>query len=162
MFIQITLCAWQANSKNSTGCVRLNINLLKPTRIEFAENPAPSLSLCGTRRPRARCPLFVRLRRAHRLPISAIKGQSSHSFATSCPLPCRQAAACSTPSINCTSNSAAPGAAQPVSPLRCSAEPALRIRMQISMNDIANSRRLLVSRHLSATHPARLRQELRR
>ncbi len=33
------------NSKNSTGCVRLDINLLKPTRIEFAENPAPSLSL---------------------------------------------------------------------------------------------------------------------
>ena len=45
MYIHITLCAWQANSKNSTGCVRLDINLLKPTRIEFAENPAPSLSL---------------------------------------------------------------------------------------------------------------------
>ena len=45
MFILITRSAWQANSKNSTGCVRLDINLLKPTRIEFAENPAPSLSL---------------------------------------------------------------------------------------------------------------------
>ncbi len=45
MYIHITWSAWQANSKNSTGCVRLNINLLKPTRIEFAVNPAPSLSL---------------------------------------------------------------------------------------------------------------------
>jgi hypothetical protein len=45
MYIHITWSAWQANSKNSTGCVRLDINLLKPTRIEFADNPAPSLSL---------------------------------------------------------------------------------------------------------------------
>ncbi len=47
MYIHITRSAWQANSKNSTCCVRLDINLLKPTRIEFAEtrNPAPSLSL---------------------------------------------------------------------------------------------------------------------
>ena len=45
MYIHITRSAWQADSKNSTGCVRLDINLLKPTRIEFAETPAPSLSL---------------------------------------------------------------------------------------------------------------------
>jgi hypothetical protein len=45
MYIHITCSAWQADSKNSTGGVRLDINLLKPTRIEFAENPAPSLSL---------------------------------------------------------------------------------------------------------------------
>jgi len=45
MYIHITCSAWQANSKNSTGRVRLDINLLKPTRIEFAANPAPSLSL---------------------------------------------------------------------------------------------------------------------
>ncbi len=45
MNIYLTWCAWQANSKKSTGCVRLDINLLKPTRIEFAEDPAPSLSL---------------------------------------------------------------------------------------------------------------------
>ena len=44
-YIHITCSALQANSKNSTGCVRLDINLLKPTRIEFAENPAPSVSL---------------------------------------------------------------------------------------------------------------------
>ena len=30
----------QANSKNSAGCVRLDINLLKPSRIEFAEDPS--------------------------------------------------------------------------------------------------------------------------
>ncbi len=45
MHIHITWSAWQANSKNSTGCVLLHINLLKPTRIKFAVNPAPSLSL---------------------------------------------------------------------------------------------------------------------
>ncbi len=45
LYIHITWSAWQANSKNSTGSVHLKINLLKPTRIEFAENPAPSISL---------------------------------------------------------------------------------------------------------------------
>ncbi len=46
MYIHITWSAWQANSKNlSTGCVCLYINLLKQTQLEFAENPAPSLSL---------------------------------------------------------------------------------------------------------------------
>ena len=35
----------QANSKNSAGCVRLDINLLKPSRIEFVQDPSPSLSL---------------------------------------------------------------------------------------------------------------------
>ena len=73
----------------------------------------------------------IKLRRAHRLPISAIKGQSNRSFVTSCSLPCRQAAACSTPSINGTSISAAPGADPPVPPLLCRAEPALRIRMPL-------------------------------
>jgi hypothetical protein len=45
MYIHLTLCAWQATSKKSTGCVRLDINLLKPTRIEFAQDPSPTLSL---------------------------------------------------------------------------------------------------------------------
>ena len=45
LYIHLTWCAWQASSKQSTGCVRLDINLLKPTRIEFADQPAPSLSL---------------------------------------------------------------------------------------------------------------------
>ncbi len=45
MYIHITRSSWQANSKNSTGCVHLDINLLKPSRIEFAENPAPTLCL---------------------------------------------------------------------------------------------------------------------
>ena len=35
----------QANSKNSAGCVLLDINLLKPIRIEFVQDPSPSLSL---------------------------------------------------------------------------------------------------------------------
>jgi hypothetical protein len=36
----------QANTKQSTGCVHLNINLLKPSRIEFQEPvPAPPLAL---------------------------------------------------------------------------------------------------------------------
>ena len=41
----LTGCPVQANSKNSTGCVRLDINLLKPSRLEFAQDPSPSLSL---------------------------------------------------------------------------------------------------------------------
>ena len=45
VYINLTCSASQANSKNSTGCVRLDINLLKPSRIEFAEDPAPSVSL---------------------------------------------------------------------------------------------------------------------
>ena len=39
VYINLTCSASQANSKNSTGCVRLDINLLKPSRIEFAEGP---------------------------------------------------------------------------------------------------------------------------
>ena len=34
------LCVMQANSKNSSGCVRLDINLLIPSRIEFLQDPA--------------------------------------------------------------------------------------------------------------------------
>ena len=45
MFITLRWCSVQANSKNSAGCVRLDINLLKPSRIEFAQDPSPSLSL---------------------------------------------------------------------------------------------------------------------
>ncbi len=45
MYIHLTWCAWQATSKKSTGCVCLDINLLKPTRIKFAGDPSPSLSL---------------------------------------------------------------------------------------------------------------------
>jgi hypothetical protein len=45
IYIHIMWSAWQANSKNSTGCVCLDINLLKPTQIKFAENPVPFLSL---------------------------------------------------------------------------------------------------------------------
>jgi hypothetical protein len=32
----------QANDKSSCGCVRLDINFLKPSRIEFAQDPAPA------------------------------------------------------------------------------------------------------------------------
>jgi hypothetical protein len=35
----------QANSRNSTGCVCLDINLLKPSRIEFVQDPVPPLNL---------------------------------------------------------------------------------------------------------------------
>ncbi len=45
LYIHVTWCDVQANSKQLTGCVRLDINLLKPSRIEFAQDPAPSLSL---------------------------------------------------------------------------------------------------------------------
>jgi hypothetical protein len=38
------LCVVQANSKNSSGCVHLDINLLKPSRVEYLQNPAPILS----------------------------------------------------------------------------------------------------------------------
>jgi hypothetical protein len=39
-------CDVQANSKQSTGCVRLDINLLKPSRIVFpAQDFAPHLAL---------------------------------------------------------------------------------------------------------------------
>ena len=40
---QMVFCAWcsvQANSKISAGCVRLDINLLKPCRIKVAEDPS--------------------------------------------------------------------------------------------------------------------------
>ena len=40
------VCNVQANSKQSTGCVRLDINLLKPSRIELqGQDPAPALGL---------------------------------------------------------------------------------------------------------------------
>jgi hypothetical protein len=88
-------------------------------RPSHSHSPAPGFS-CTCAAPTA-CPV----------PISAIKGHPNYSFVMSCPLPCRQAAACSTPSISGASNSAAPRVAPPV-PLRpCRAEPALRIRMQI-------------------------------
>ncbi len=56
MFIQVTCmyvhvypynmkCLAGQFKKNSSGCVLLDINLLKPIRIESAANPAPSLSL---------------------------------------------------------------------------------------------------------------------
>ena len=45
LFITLRWCSVQANSKNSAGCVRLDINLLKPSRIEFVQDPSPSLSL---------------------------------------------------------------------------------------------------------------------
>jgi hypothetical protein len=35
----------QVNSKTSAGSVRLDLNLLKPARIEFAEDAVPSFSL---------------------------------------------------------------------------------------------------------------------
>ena len=35
----------QANDKASVGCVRLDINFLKPSRIEFAQDPAPAVTL---------------------------------------------------------------------------------------------------------------------
>ena len=40
LFITLRWCSVQATSKNSAGCVRLDINLLKPSRIEFAEDPS--------------------------------------------------------------------------------------------------------------------------
>jgi hypothetical protein len=40
------VCNLQANSKQSTGCVRLDINLLKPSRIELqGQDPAPTMAL---------------------------------------------------------------------------------------------------------------------
>ena len=45
MLITLTWCSVQANSKTSTGCVLLDINILKPSRIEFAQGPGPSPSL---------------------------------------------------------------------------------------------------------------------
>ncbi len=39
-------CNVQANTKQSTGCVRLDINLLKPSRIELqGQGPAPAVAL---------------------------------------------------------------------------------------------------------------------
>ena len=35
----------QANSARSSGCVRLDINLLKPSRIEFRQEPGPQLTV---------------------------------------------------------------------------------------------------------------------
>ena len=35
----------QANDKSTTGCVRLDINFLKPSRLEFAQAPAPVVTL---------------------------------------------------------------------------------------------------------------------
>jgi hypothetical protein len=73
-------------------------------------DPAPTRGRTSFARGR----LLVRHCSASRLPISALDGLTNHSFVTSCPLPCRQAAACSTPSISGASNSAAPGAPPPV------------------------------------------------
>ena len=38
------LCV-QANTKNSTGCVSLDVNLLKPSRVEFLHEPSCSLTV---------------------------------------------------------------------------------------------------------------------
>ena len=35
----------QANTANSTGCVRLDLNLLKPSRIEFRQDSGPELTV---------------------------------------------------------------------------------------------------------------------
>jgi hypothetical protein len=35
----------EANDKSSVGCVRLDINFLKPSRLEFAQDPAPIVTL---------------------------------------------------------------------------------------------------------------------
>jgi len=48
MYMHLTQCAWQAKSKQSTGCVSLDINLLKQSRI-FSSRP--ELSLQGTLHP---------------------------------------------------------------------------------------------------------------
>jgi hypothetical protein len=39
------MCDMQANTANSTGCVRLDINLLKPSRIEFPQDSGPQLTV---------------------------------------------------------------------------------------------------------------------
>ncbi len=39
------MCDMQANTANSTGCVRLDINLLKPSRIEFLQDAGPQLTV---------------------------------------------------------------------------------------------------------------------
>ena len=44
-FMLCCVCVWQANSKNSSGCIRLDINLLKPSRVELLQAPAPLLSV---------------------------------------------------------------------------------------------------------------------
>jgi hypothetical protein len=35
----------QANNKSSVGCVRRDINILKPSRLDFVQEPAPPVSL---------------------------------------------------------------------------------------------------------------------
>jgi hypothetical protein len=35
----------QAHSKHCSGCTRLDLNLLKPSRIEFTQDPTPDLTL---------------------------------------------------------------------------------------------------------------------
>jgi hypothetical protein len=35
----------QSNDKTSAGCVRLDINFLKPSRLEFVQEPAPHVTL---------------------------------------------------------------------------------------------------------------------
>ena len=37
--------AVQADACNSAGCVHLDINLLKPSKIEFVQEPAPTLTM---------------------------------------------------------------------------------------------------------------------
>ena len=44
IYLDILLCV-QANSINSTGRVRLDLNLLKPSRIEFLHDPERPLTL---------------------------------------------------------------------------------------------------------------------
>ena len=44
-FLLCCHCVVQANSKNSSGCVQLDINLLKPSRVEFLQDKAPLLSV---------------------------------------------------------------------------------------------------------------------
>ena len=45
LYILWIFCWMQANSRNSTGCACLDINLLKPSRIEFVQDPVPPVSL---------------------------------------------------------------------------------------------------------------------
>ena len=41
----LTYLFFQSNDKNSAGCVRLDVNLLKPSRVEFVQEPAPPVTL---------------------------------------------------------------------------------------------------------------------
>ena len=52
----------QANSKHCSGCVRLDINLLKPSRIEFTQDPTDSYTQFDTARSRSILPNVVGVR----------------------------------------------------------------------------------------------------